>query len=172
MRLSSICVLRPIGTVLLTAGLMLLGAVAYKQLGIASLPSVEYPTIRISAYLPGGSAETMAATVATPLERRLGLIDGVRQLTSQSFLSRVSIAVQFELNRDIESAARDVQAAISAAAPDLPPDLPQPPVYRKANPASLPTIVLALTSDTLRPGAVYDLVEQILVPKISEIDGV
>src|SRR5581483_4994478 len=172
MRLSSICVLRPVGTVLLTAGLMLLGAVAYKHLGIASLPSVEFPTIYVSAYLPGASAETMAATVAAPLERRLGLIDGVRQLTSSSVLSRVNIPIQFELSRDIESAARDVQAAINAAAPDLPPDLPQPPVYRKANPASLPTIVLALTSETLRPGAVYDLVEQILVPKLSEIEGV
>jgi hydrophobe/amphiphile efflux-1 (HAE1) family protein len=172
MRLSSVCVMRPVGIVLLTAGLLLLGLFTYNRLGIASLPAVDLPTMHVNAYLPGGSPETMAAVVATPIERRLGVIDGVTQLTSYSSIGNVNIAIQFNLNRNIESAARDVQAAIDASLTDLPADLPRPPTYWKSNPAGVPPVVLALTSEVIPSGELYDLVDTILVPKLSQIEGV
>jgi multidrug efflux pump subunit AcrB len=163
---------RPIGTTLMAIGLFLVGLVAYEFLPVASLPTVDFPTIRVSASRPGADPETMAATVAAPLERRLGEIAGVTEITSVSSLGSTSIAVQFDLNRSIEGAARDVQAALNAAAADLPVDLPSVPSFRKANPAAAPILILALTSKTLAPSAIYDVADSILAQRISQVDGV
>src|SRR5687768_14503690 len=135
---------RPVGTTLLAIGLLLVGAVAYHFLPVASMPTVEFPTISVTASQPGADPETMAATVAAPLERRLGEIPGVTEMTSRSSLGNTRISVQFDLNRSIEGAARDVQAAINAALTDLPADLPSPPRFRKANPAATPVMILAM----------------------------
>ena len=132
---------RPIGTTLLAIGLFLLGAVAYVNLPVASLPSIEFPTIRVSASLPGADAETMAARVAAPLERRLGEIPGVNELTSVNSLGTARISIQFDLTRDIVGAAQDVQAAINAAAADLPADMPSLPSFRKSNPSASPILI-------------------------------
>src|SRR6266478_9689059 len=137
---------RPVGTTLLAIGLFLVGSVAYRFLPVASMPTVDFPTINVSASRPGADPVTMAASVAAPLERRLAEIAGVTEITSVSSLGSTSIAVQFDLNRSIEGAARDVQAAINAAASDLPTDLPNVPYFRKSNPAAAPILVLALTS--------------------------
>src|SRR5437660_3781794 len=131
---------RPVGTTLLAIGLFLLGVVAYVLLPVASLPSIDFPTIRVSASRPGADPTTMAATVTAPLERRLGEIAGVTEITSTSSLGSTSIVVQFDLNRNIDGAARDVQAAINAAASDLPSNLPMVPTFHKANPASSPIL--------------------------------
>ena len=172
MNISAPFIRRPIGTTLLAIGLFLTGATAYMQLPVASLPSIDFPTIRVNATRPGADPTTMAATVAAPLERRFGEIAGVVELTSVSSLGATSIAVQFELNRDIDSAARDVQAAINAAAADLPTDLPNVPTYRKANPTASPILILALTSETMAPSAVYDVADTIVAQRISQVDGV
>jgi hydrophobe/amphiphile efflux-1 (HAE1) family protein len=163
---------RPVGTTLLAVGLFLVGAVAYLFLPVASMPTVDYPTISVSASRPGADPETMAATVAAPLERRLGEIPGVTELTSRSSLGSTRITVQFDLNRNIDSAARDVQAAINAALTDLPSDLPSRPSFRKVNPASTPVMILALTSDTVPPSALYDAADTVIVQRLSQIDGV
>jgi len=163
---------RPIATTLLTIGLILLGLVSYRQLGVAALPNVDFPVIFMQASLPGASPETMAAAVATPLERRLGAIAGVNELTSVSSVGSTVIIIQFELGRAVEDYARDVQAAINAAAPSLPKDLPRLPTYFKANPSSLPIVTLALTSDTLPASAVYDYADTVVSQKLSQIDGV
>src|SRR5918912_316894 len=144
-------ILRPIGTTLLAIGLFLLGFVAYLFLPVASLPSIEFPTIRVSASRPGADPATMAATVAAPLERRLGEIAGVTEMTSINALGATNIAVQFDLTRSIEGAARDVQAALNAAATDLPTALPTLPTHPKMNPAAAPILILALTSKTISP---------------------
>ena len=140
---------RPVGTTLLAIGLFLVGAVAYLFLPVSSLPTVDLPTIRVSASQPGASPETIAATVAAPLERRLGEIPGVTEITSQNTLGTSAITVQFDLNRNIDGAARDVQAAINAATTDLPTDLPSQPTFRKMNPAAFPVLIIALTSKTI-----------------------
>jgi multidrug efflux pump subunit AcrB len=163
---------RPIGTTLLAIGLFLVGAVAYRFLPVASLPSIEFPTIRIGASRPGADPVTMAASVAAPLERRLAEIASVTEITSTSSLGSTSITVQFDLTRSIEGAARDVQAAINAAASDLPTDLPNVPYFRKSNPAAAPILILALTSNTIAPSAIYDVADSIIAQRISQVDGV
>src|SRR4249919_4279180 len=145
---------RPVGTTLLAIGLFLVGAVAYRFLPVASMPTVDFPTINVTASRPGADPETIAATVAAPLERRLGEIAGVTELTSRSSLGSTRITVQFDLSRKIDGAARDVQAAINAALTDLPGDLPTLPTFRKVNPAASPILILALTSKTLRSSAI------------------
>jgi multidrug efflux pump len=163
---------RPIGTTLLAVGLFLVGAVAYFLLPVASLPTVEFPTIYVSASRPGAEPNVMAATVAAPLERRLGEISGVTELTSVSSLGTSRITIQFDLNRSIDGAARDVQAALNAALADLPGDLPTLPTFRKANPSAAPILILALTSKTLQPSAIYDAADSVIAQRLSQVDGV
>jgi hydrophobe/amphiphile efflux-1 (HAE1) family protein len=163
---------RPIGTSLLAAALLLTGAAAYTQLPVAPLPRVDFPTINVSAGLPGASPETMASAVATPLERRFGRIAGLSEITSVSSLGQTSLTLQFDLDRDVDAAARDVQAAINAAAGDLPPGLPFRPNYRKVNPADAPILILSIKSDTLPLSQVYDAANTVLAQKISQVSGV
>jgi len=163
---------RPIGTALLAAGLLLLGIVAYRFLPVASLPTVEFATINVTASQPGADPETMAATVAAPLERRLGEIAGVNEMTSVSSLGSTRITLQFNLSRSLEGAARDVQAAINAAAADLPADLPMLPRFRKSNPAAAPILILALTSRTIPASDIYDAADTVVAQRISQVDGV
>ena len=172
MSLSSSFIYRPVATTLLTLGVMLTGMVAFFLLPVASLPQVDFPTISVQASLPGASPETMAATVATPLERSLGRIAGVSEITSVSSLGSTRITLQFDLDRDIDGAARDVQAAINAARSLLPSGLPRNPTYRKVNPADAPILILALTSDTMTRGQLYDAADTILAQKISQVKGV
>ncbi len=172
MHLSAPFIERPVATTLLSFSLLLAGTVAYTQLPVASLPQTDFPVIGVSAGLPGASPETMASNVATPLERQFGRIAGVNQMTSSSSLGAASVTLQFDLNRDINAAARDVQASINAARSNLPAYLPQNPSYRKANPAEAPILVLALTSDVLSKPQMYDIADSILDQKISQIDGV
>ncbi len=163
---------RPIGTTLLAVGLMLVGIVAYWMLPVASMPSVEFPTIRVNAGRPGADPQVMAATVAAPLERRLGEIAGVSEITSQSMTGSTSISLQFDLSRSIDGAARDVQAALNAAMSDLPGDLPRVPTFRKVNPAAAPVLILALTSKVMRPSAIYDVADSVIAQRISQVPGV
>ncbi len=172
MNISSPFVHRPVATTLLTLGLALAGVIAFFQLPIASLPQVDYPTISVSASLPGASPDTMAATVATPLERALGAIAGVNELTSQSSLGNTRITLQFDLDRDINGAARDVQAAINAARTLLPTGMPSNPTYRKVNPADAPILILALTSDTLTRGQMYDAASTVLAQRLAQVEGI
>ena len=165
-------VLRPIGTALFAVGLFLAGLAAYSQLPVASLPSVDFPVVRVGASRPGADPATMAASVAAPLERRLGEIAGVNEITSSSSLGSTNITVQFDLSRKIDSAARDVQAALNGAVNDLPADLPSLPYFRKANPAAAPVLILALTSDTLPPTAVYDAADTVIAQRIAQVEGV
>ncbi len=172
MSFSAPFILRPIGTALLAAGLFLLGAAAYFDLPVASLPTVDFPTLRVQASRPGADPETMAATIAAPLERRLGEIAGVTELTSVSSQGSTRIAIQFDLNRSIDGAARDVQAALNAATADLPSDLPKVPTFRKYNPSASPVLILAMTSDILSPSALYDAADTVVAQRISQVDGV
>src|SRR5262245_44817655 len=163
---------RPIGTSLLAFGLLLLGIVAYRVLPVASLPTVEFPTINMTAQLPGADPEVMAATVAAPLERHLGDIAGLNEMTSVSSLGSTRISLQFDLGRSIEGAAQDVQAAINAAASDLPADMPSLPRYRKSNPSAAPILILALTSNSIAPSDLYDAADTVIAQRISQVDGV
>src|SRR5258706_10229440 len=163
---------RPVGTTLLAIGLFLVGAVAYRFLPVASMPTVDFPTINVTASRPGADPETMAATVAAPLERRLGEIAGVTELTSRSSLGSTRITLQFDLARKIDGAARDVQAAINAALIDLPGDLQSRPSFRKSNPAATPIMILALTSKTVQPSALYDAADTVIAQRLSQVDGV
>jgi hydrophobe/amphiphile efflux-1 (HAE1) family protein len=163
---------RPIAVYLITLGVLLLGITAYRALPVSALPSVDFRVIRVLAELPGASPETMASSVATPLERRFGSIPAVNEMTSVNTLGNTSIILQFDLDRDVDGAARDVEAAINAAATDLPKDLPGPPVYFKASPNAFPILTIALTSRTLPQGAVYDLTDTVVSEKLSEIPGV
>jgi hydrophobe/amphiphile efflux-1 (HAE1) family protein len=163
---------RPVGTSLLAAGVLLLGAVAYHFLPVAPLPKVDFPTISVSAQEPGVDPETAASSLAAPLERRFAQIAGVSEITSVSSLGGTSITIQFDLNRDINGAARDIQSAIDAASGELPSGLPQPPSYRKANPSDAPIMVLAMTSDAQPLSEVYNLADQIIGQRISQVDGV
>jgi len=163
---------RPVATTLLTIGLLLAGALAYTQLPVSPLPKVDYPVISVGAGLPGASPETMASAVATPLERQFGRIAGVNQMTSVSSTGSTSVTLQFDLNRNIDAAARDVQAAINAARGQLPSNLPNNPTYRKVNPADAPILILALTSDTLPTPRVYDVGDSILAQKLAQVEGV
>src|SRR3990167_1750363 len=170
--LSDICIKRPIGTALLALGLAIAGIIAFITMPVSSLPNMDFPTIRVSASLPGGSPETMASSVAAPLERQLGRIAGVTEITSSSTLGSAQIVVQFDLSRDINGAARDVQAAINAAQTNLPTNLPSNPTYRKINPADAPILILALTSTVNTRGQMYDLASSVLAQKISQVKGV
>src|SRR5246127_2998585 len=163
---------RPVATTLLTIGIALAGGIAYFQLPVASLPQVDYPTISVNASMAGASPDVMAATVATPLERHLGQIADVTEMTSQSSTGATHVTLQFGLNRDIDGAARDVEAAINAARADLPTALRSNPTYHKINPADAPILILALTSKTLTAGQVYDAAETILSQKLSQVSGV
>src|SRR3984893_9905840 len=165
-------ILRPGGTTLLAIGLLLVGVVAYRFLPVASMPTVDFPTINVTANRPGADPETMAATVAAPLERRLGEIAGVTELTSRSSLGSTRITVQFDLSRKIDGAARDVQAAINAALTDLPGDLQATPTFRKSNPAATPIMILALTSKTLPPSTLYDAADTVIAQRLSQVEGV
>jgi hydrophobe/amphiphile efflux-1 (HAE1) family protein len=172
MSISEPFIRRPIGTTLLAIGLLVIGVVAFPLLPIAPLPQVDFPTIQVSTTLPGASAETIAASVTAPLERQFALIAGVTELTSTSSLSSSSITVQFNLNRDIDAAAGDIQSAINAAGGQLPTNLPSPPSYRKVNPADSPILLLALTSASLPLTVVDDSAENILTQQLSQISGV
>jgi hydrophobe/amphiphile efflux-1 (HAE1) family protein len=163
---------RPVATSLLAAALMLAGILAYTQLPVAPLPRVDFPTIQVSASLPGASPETMASSVATPLERRFGRIASLTEMTSTSTLGSASITLQFDLDRNVDAAARDVQAAIAAAGGELPPDLPLKPTYRKVNPADAPILIVSLSSETLPLAQVFDVANTILAQKISQLHGV
>jgi multidrug efflux pump len=163
---------RPVGTTLLSIGLFLVGAVAYGFLPVASVPNVDFPSIRVSASRPGADPSVMAATVAAPLERRLGEIAGIDQITSTSSLGSTSIQLQFSIGRDIDRAARDVQAAINASLADLPSDLPTLPRFRKSNPAAAPVFILALTSKTLSASEIYDVADTVIAQRISQVPGV
>jgi multidrug efflux pump len=172
MNFSAPFIRRPIATSLLTLALLLAGSLAYRLLPVAPLPQVEYPVISVNAGLPGASPETMASSVATPLERQFGRIAGITQMTSSSSLGSTNITLQFDLNRNIDAAARDVQAAINAARSNLPANLPSNPNYRKVNPADAPVMILALTSDTIPLPRMYDAADSILAQKLSQVPGV
>src|SRR5882724_601046 len=172
MNVSEPFIRRPVGTSLLAAGILLLGAVAYHFLPVAPLPKVDFPTINVSAQEPGVDPATAASSLAAPLERRFSQIAGVSEITSTSSLGGSSMTIQFDLNRDINGAARDVQAAINAAAGELPSGLPNPPSYRKVNPSDAPIMILAMTSDTHELSEVYNLADQIIGQRISQVEGV
>ena len=172
MNLSAPFIHRPVATSLIAAAILVFGIVAYFNLPVAALPQVDFPTVQISANLPGASPETMASNVATPLERQLSLIAGVTQMTSVSSNGSTNITIQFELSRDLEGATQDVQSAINAASGQLPSNLPSPPTIRKVNPADAPIMVIALTSDTLPISTVDDYADNIVSQQISRIDGV
>jgi multidrug efflux pump len=170
--LSAPFIARPVATTLLTIGLALAGIVAFIKLPVSPLPKVDYPTIQVSASLPGASPETVATSLTTPLERALGAIAGVTEMTSMSTVGNSRITLQFDLSRSIDGAARDVQAAVNAARMDMPADLPANPQYRKVNPADAPVLVLALTSETLGQGRLYDAASNVLQQSLSQVTGV
>jgi hydrophobe/amphiphile efflux-1 (HAE1) family protein len=172
MNISEPFIRRPIGTSLLAAALLMAGVAAYWQLPVAPLPKVDFPTLQVQANLPGASPETMASAVATPLERRFGRIAGLSEMTSISTLGAVSLVLQFDLDRDITAAAREVQAAINAAGAELPPNLPTRPNYRKVNPSDAPILIVSLTSDSLPLSKVFDTANTIIAQKISQVKGV
>ncbi|MFI4950225.1 MAG: efflux RND transporter permease subunit, partial [Caulobacterales bacterium] len=172
MNLSVPFIRRPIATILLTIGLALAGVAAFFALPVAPLPMVDFPAVSVQANLPGASPQTMASSVATPLERRLGTIAGVNEITSSSSTGSTRISLQFDLSKNIDAAAREVQAAINAARADLPATLRSNPTYRKINPAAQPVVILALTSDTRTPGQIYDAVNNIVQQRLSQVTGV
>ena len=172
MSLSTPFIERPVATTLLTIGIALAGIFAFNKLPVSPLPQVDFPTISVTATMPGASPETMAETVATPLERHLGVIANVTEMTSINTVQNTRITLQFDLNRNIDGAARDVQAAINAARVDLPTNLRTNPTYRKVNPADAPIAILALTSATLTQGQIYDAASTVLTPALSQIDGI
>ena len=163
---------RPVATSLLSAAILLAGGVAYFFLPVAPLPKVDFPTLTVQANLPGASPETMASSVATPLERSFGRIAGVTEMTSSSQLGATTIVLQLDLDRDINAASRDVQAAINAAAGQLPSTLPSPPRYRQTNPTDAPIIILSLTSSVIPRSHLYDMADSILAQKLSQVDAV
>jgi multidrug efflux pump len=163
---------RPVATTLLTFGIAAAGAVAFFQLPVSPLPQVDFPTISVRATLPGASPEVVGTSVATPLERHLGQIADVTEMTSSSTVGSTRINLQFGLDRDINGAARDVQAAINAARVDLPSSLRSNPTYRKVNPADAPILILALTSETMRQAELYDSASTVLAQKLAQIDGI
>jgi multidrug efflux pump len=172
MSISAPFIRRPIGTSLLAAALLLSGILAFNFLPVAPLPRVDFPVIGVAAALPGADPQTMASAVATPLERQFGRIAAVNQMTSASQLGTTGITLQFDLNRNIDAAARDIQAAINAARSQLPANLPSNPTYRKANPADAPILILALTSDTMTIPRMYDAADSILAQKLAQVEGV
>ena len=169
---SALFIARPIGTTLLAIGLVIVGIAAFFSMPVSSLPAIEFPTIRVQASRPGADPEVMATTVASPIERRLGEIAGVTEMTSTSNFGSTGITIQFDLSRQIDGAARDVQAALNAAATDLPADLPTAPTFRKLNPSAAPILILAITSANLPPSAIYDSADTVIAPRIAQIPGV
>src|SRR6266852_637416 len=163
---------RPVATSLITIAILLSGVTAFRFLPVAPLPQVDLPTISVGASLPGASPETMASAVATPLERQFGRIAGITQMTSSSSVGNTGITMQFDLNRDINAAARDVESAINAARSQLPADLPSHPTYRKVNSADSPILLLALTSDNVPPAQIYDAADSVLAQKVAQVPGV
>src|SRR5690349_14341051 len=172
MNISAPFIKRPIGTSLLTLALLMSGVLAFTRLPVAPLPQVEFPVIQVSASLPGASPETMASAVATPLERQFGRIAGINQMTSVSQIGSTGITLQFDLNRNIDAAGRDVQAAINAARSQLPSYMPGNPSYRKVNPADAPVLILSLTSDTMTLPQMYDSADSVLSQKLAQVSGV
>jgi multidrug efflux pump len=172
MSLSTPFIHRPVATTLLTVAIALAGIIAFLVLPVAALPQIDYPTIAVSASLPGASPEIMASSVATPLERQFGRIAGVTEMSSSSYLGSTSIALQFDLNRNIDGAARDVQAAINAARSYLPANLPNNPTYQKVNPADSAIVVIALTSKIYDTGRLYDAASTVMQQKLSQVAGV
>ena len=172
MSFTGIFIQRPVATTLLTAAIALSGLVAFKLLPVSPLPQVDFPAVNVQVSLPGASPETMAATVATPLERTVGRIAGLEEVTSSSAAGQTRLSLLFSLDRNIDGAVRDVQAAINAAASLLPTGLPTNPIYRKVNPADAPILILALTSDTLTPGEVYDSASTVVSQRLSQVEGV
>ncbi len=163
---------RPVATTLLVIAVILAGGLAYTLLPMAPLPQIDFPTIFVSAGLPGASPEVMAASVATPLEKSFTRIAGVTEMTSSSSIGSASVVLQFDLSRDINAAARDVQAAINAAAGNLPSNLPTNPHYRKVNPADAPILILSMTSDVVPRPKLYDIASSIFAQKLSQVKGV
>ncbi|MBC7492716.1 MAG: efflux RND transporter permease subunit, partial [Novosphingobium sp.] len=172
MNISGAFIRRPVGTILLTIGLALAGIGAFFRLPVAPLPQVDIPTIAVQANLPGASPQTMAATVAAPLEHRLGTIAGVTEMSSRSGVGSAQVVLQFDISRDVDGAARDVQAAINAARADLPASLKTNPSYRKFNPADAPIEILTLTSSTRTPSEVYNEVSNIVQQALLQVSGV
>jgi multidrug efflux pump len=172
MSLSAPFIHRPVATTLLTVAIAIAGAIAFNVLPVSPLPQVDFPTIAVAASLPGASAEIMASSVATPLERQLGHIAGVTEMTSSSTLGTTAITIQFDLSRNIDGAARDVEAAINAARTYLPANLPGNPTYRKVNPADAPIMILGLTSDKYGPDKMYDEASTVMQQKLSQLQGV
>src|SRR5437868_4450965 len=172
MNISRIFIERPVMTVLIAFAILLFGVIAFRALPVAALPSVDYPTIVVNASVPGASPETMASSVATPLEREFSTIAGIQSMSSTNSQSSTSVTVQFSLDRNIDAAAQDIQAAISKAGGQLPPSMPRPPSYQKANPAEQPVLYLALTSATLPLYTVDEYAETLLAQRISMASGV
>src|SRR5271166_3345481 len=172
MNIAAPAIERPVATTLLTLALLLAGGLAYLQLPVAPLPQIDFPVISVGAALPGASPETMASSVATPLERQFGRIAAINQMTSSSMLGSTGITMQFDLSRNVDAAARDVQAAINAARGNLPANLPSNPTYRKVNPADAPVLILSLTSDIYNKAQMYDAASSILQQKFAQIQGV
>src|SRR5690348_2820534 len=172
MHISAPFIRRRIATSLLSIAILLAGGVGFYFLPVAALPRVDFPTIFVRTSLPGASPETMASSVATPLERQFGRIAGVTEMTSSSLLGATTVVLQFDLNRSIDAAARDVQAAINAARSQLPSGLVNNPTYRKVNPADAPILILALTSDVLPIGRVFDAADSVLAQKLAQVEGI
>src|SRR6201993_890477 len=172
MNVSQPFIYRPVATTLLAIAIAIAGAIAFNFLPVSPLPQVDFPTISVNASLPGASAEIMASSVATPLERQFGHIAGVTEMTSSSSLGTTGVTIQFDLSRNIDGAARDVQAAINAARTYLPANLPGNPTYRKVNPGDSPILVLALTSTQYEPGKLYDVASSVVAQTLSQIEGV
>src|ERR1700682_356430 len=172
MHISAPFIRRPVATSLLSVAILLAGAVGFYFLPVAALPRVDFPTIFVRTSLPGASPETMASAVATPLERQFGRIAGINQMTSTSQLGSTGIVLQFDLSRNIDAAARDVQAAINAARSQLPAYMPGNPTYRKVNPADAPVLILSLTSDSITLPKIYDQANSILSQKLAQVSGV
>src|SRR6202451_1923697 len=172
MNISAPFIRRPITTSLLTIGILLAGVIGYISLPVAPLPQVDFPTIQVNAGLPGASPENMASSVTTPLERQFGRIAGITEMSSTSVLGSTSLTLQFDLNRSIDAAARDVQAAINAARGQLPTNLPATPSWKKNNPTEQPLIILSLYTTSVRKGQVYDVASSIIMQKLSQLRGV
>src|SRR5919202_374188 len=172
MNIAAIFIKRPVMTTLVMVAIVLFGIMAYRQLPVSDLPNVDFPTIQVSAVLPGASPETMASSVATPLERQFSTIAGLDSMTSASSLGSTNITLQFALSRNLDAAAQDVQAAIAAAARQLPPNMPAPPSYSKVNPADTPVLYLALASDTMPMNQLDEYAETLMAQRISTVEGV
>src|SRR3954453_21617083 len=172
MNIAAIFIRRPVMTTLVIIAILLFGAMAYRQLPVSDLPNVDFPTINVSAGLPGANPETMASAVATPLERQFSTIAGLDSMTSSSQLGWTSITLQFVLSRNLDAAAQDVQAAIAAASRQLPPNMPSPPSYSKVNPADTPVLYLALGSETMPMNQLDEYAETLMAQRISTVEGV